>query len=123
MKKILLVVATIFATMMTAQNVPSALERFPFTLESDIVSSPTRQGFEWDVTYARIENSRYTLDILNEVSLTADFGLEPAVKIGNDHIYRYSYKEEGVEGMIFVDERNLHIEVSVREHGIIDTGR
>jgi hypothetical protein len=45
------------------------------------------------------------------------------MKIGNDHIYRYSYEQEGLEGMIFVDETNLHIEVSVREHGIIDTGR
>lgn len=123
MKKMLLVVATIFATVMTAQNVPSALERFPFIIERDVVSSPSRQDFNWNVTYARIDNSRHTLDILNEVSLTADFGLETAVKIGNDNIYRYSYKEEGVEGMIFVDERNLHIEVSVREYGIIDTNR
>ena len=42
-----------------------------------------------------------------------------AAKISSDFIYRYSYESEGIEGLIFVNEETLSIEITSRQFGIL----
>ena len=102
-----------------AQKVPTVIDDFPFVTVVEEITSPSRADFSWEVLYARIDDGTYTMDILQKIEETADSGLEMAAKISSDFIYRYSYESEGIEGLIFVNEETLSIEITSRQFGIL----
>ena len=120
MRLIPLLITVLAFSGIQAQVLPKELEVFPFEIEKETIQSPSRKDFSWEVLYARIDNSKHTLSILRRIEQTADNGLEVAANIDDDHVYRYSYENEGVEGLIFVNEQSLSIELTCREFGILD---
>ena len=119
MKLLPLMIVALTCFSIQAQEIPNELQAFPFEIEKETVQSPSREDFSWEVLYGWIDNSSYTLSILERIEQTADNGLEAAAKIDDDHVYRYAYENEGVEGLIFVNERTLAIEITCRKFGII----
>jgi hypothetical protein len=113
MRNLILAVATIFATSVNSQELPSALQGIYWdSLVVKTVSPIVNKDIDpYKATFAKVYGEDKVDEVFKLLNETADRGVQFGINLSEETLYSYKIRSENFEGTLIIhwDERSIQV--------------